>query len=563
MTFPQIHLWKLLATILAILAPVWGSVGPFGLPLTPIGTTPTSPATTPALTPAATPVAPAPPTTPPATASTKPTAPPTNPTGQARVIVSFLATDQASRLQVLSEAAASAGLTNPRIVRELATGALLVHAQGETTAYLAALRAHSGVVGASPNSTITRAATANDQYFSNQWALQPTGSGVGFSTVWDRTVGAGARVAVIDSGKTNHPDLASAWLGGHDFVSDASAAGDGNGRDGDATDNGDFCTDPNEPSSWHGTHVAGIIAATRNNSIGIAGAAPNAKVVPVRVLARCGGEMADLIDAIVWSAGGKVPGMAPNPYPARVINMSLSAQDELCSRDLQMALSMARRLGAVSVVAAGNYSHDSRQDAPGNCSGVLTVAASTNSRTRSSFSNFGPGVNLAAPGGEGGSGTGIISTWLNNPGAHSNSGYGYGWMAGTSMAAPYVAATAALMLSLKPNLTVVQIEQILTGTARSSSGCPQCGSGILDAAAAIAAVPTLTSATLAGRQVSLRGSGFTQVNAVWVANQTLTFTRQGDGTITATIPASVPAGRHAVWVQTGNVNSGSVVITLA
>nr|WP_242681268.1 S8 family serine peptidase [Tessaracoccus sp. SD287] len=568
MNFPLIHNWLVLPSVLAILAPVWGSV-PIGLPPSPVPPVvaatpsvtagPTQPASppvparpNPATSPAASPVP-----QPSSAASTAGT--PTASAPRAAVIVRFTSHDAAVRLQVLGEAAAVAGVTDPRVVRELATGALLVHATGGTQAYLAALRAQPGVVAASPNSTVTRAATATDPYFSSQWALQPSGGGAGFTSVWDRTRGTGARVAVIDTGKTNHPDLTGQWLGGYDFVSDPTAGGDGNGRDGDASDTGDYC-DP-DLSSWHGTHVAGIIAARRNNGRGIAGAAPDAKVVPVRVLARCGGEMADLIDAIVWSAGGKVPGMAANPYPVRVINMSLSSR-ESCSRELQTALSMARRLGAVSVVAAGNdYGQPASEYAPGNCSGVVTVAASTAARTLASYSNSGAGVNLAAPGGDGTAGTAILSTLLTDSATNAG-GYSYGWMAGTSMAAPHVAATAALLLSLKPTLTVRQVEQILTSTAVSSSGCAGCGAGILDAAAAIAQVPVLDAASVSGRQLTVTGSGFSRATRVGVGTHTLTFTRSGDGTITATIPSGVAVGTHAVTVFTDDISSASRLVTV-
>lgn len=580
MNFPLIHNWLVLPSVLAILAPVWGSV-PIGLPPSPVPPVvaatpsvtagPTQPASPPvparpnaATSPAASPVP-----RPSSAAST--TGTPTASAPWAAVIVRFTSHDAAVRLQVLSEAAAVAGVTDPRVVRELATGALLVHATGGTQAYLAALRAHPGVVAASPNSTVTRAATATDPYFSSQWALQPSGGGAGFTTVWDRTRGTGARVAVIDTGKTNHPDLTGQWLGGYDFVSDPTAARDGNGRDGDPTDMGtyQFTGDcPGDPgphaSDWHGTHVAGIIAARRNNGRGIAGAAPDVKVVPVRVLARCGGEMADLIDAIVWSAGGKVPGMTANPYPARVINMSLSAPGS-CSLELQRALSMARRLGAVSVVAAGNdYGQPAAEYAPGNCSGVVTVAASTASRTLAKYSNSGTGVNLAAPGGgedDDGRGPEILSTVLTDSATNAG-GYSYGWMAGTSMAAPHVAATAALLLSLKPTLTVRQVEQILTSTAVSSSGCAGCGAGILDAAAAIAQVPVLDAASVSGRQLTVTGSGFSRATRVGVGTHTLTFTRSGDGTITATIPAGVAVGTHAVTVFTDDISSASRLITV-
>ena len=146
---------------------------------------------------------------------------------------------------------------------------------------------------------------------------------------WDVATGTGVTVAVIDTGITAHPDLDANVLPGYDFVSDATAARDGNGRDANAQDQGDWyaageCGQPTAGNtSWHGTHVAGTVAAVTGNATGVAGVAPNAKVVPVRVLAKCGGSLSDIADAIVWASGGTVAGIPANANPAKVINMSL------------------------------------------------------------------------------------------------------------------------------------------------------------------------------------------------------------------------------------------------
>src|SRR5690606_7514122 len=119
-------------------------------------------------------------------------------------------------------------------------------------------------------------------------------------------------------------------------------------------------------SSWHGTHVAGTIAAVTNNGIGVAGVAYNAKVVPVRVLGKCGGLTSDIADAIVWASGGSVTGVPSNPYPADVINMSLGGGGS-CSSTTQAAINTARSNGTVVVVAAGNENTNASNSNPANC----------------------------------------------------------------------------------------------------------------------------------------------------------------------------------------------------
>lgn len=565
MNLPWMYNWKMVAaTLLVQVLIAMGWLSPLGRPGTPL-LTPKPPATStgaPAATPSPAPASSAPVS--PAPTSTAPSTTPAPGKVSGEVIVRLDSTDESTRQRVLGEAAAAAGVGAPTIVRELATGALLVRVTGDEDAYLAALDKQAGVSSASANSRITRAATANDPYFqSYQWNLRSSGGGASVDTAWDRSLGAGARVAVLDTGKTNHPDLAGAWLGGYDFVTTGPATvnqvttGDGNERDADATDPGDYCGA--DGSSWHGTHVAGIIAARRNNAAGIAGVAPRSQVVPVRVLGRCGGNLADLIDAIVWAAGGRVPNTPTNPHPARVLNMSLSS-NERCMLDLQIAVGMARRLGALPVVAAGNYHGQAADYLPGNCAGVVTVAASTFDRGIAGYSNSGGPVALAAPGGDD---TAAILSSSVDAGTTNTGAYFYTFQTGTSMASPHVAGAAALLLALKPNLTVDQLQRLLVTSAVPSDTCAGCGAGILDAAAAVARVPVLTSSSVSGREVTLTGSGFTRVTDVRIADQSLPWTLVNDTTIVATIPRTVPSGRQALWVAIDDIRSASVVETLA
>ena len=329
----------------------------------------------------------------------------------------------------------------------------------------------------------------NDALFAQQWSLSDTTGGIRAPAAWDRATGAGIVVAVIDTGYRPHVDLASKLLPGFDFITDLKIAADGNGRDTDAMDPGDavsagFCAagSPARNSSWHGTHVAGIIAAAAGNGIGVAGVAYGAKLLPLRVLGRCGGYTSDIADAMAWAVGATVDGVPLNPNPAQVLNLSLGGSGP-CGQTTQNAINTARAKGAVVVVAAGNDNGDAANSSPANCSGVIVVAATGKSGGKASYSNTGASVTLAAPGGD--SGAGILST-LNTgssvPGADSYAAY-----MGTSMAAPVVAGVAALMLSVNRKLTPDQVASLLKASARAfPAPCSKCGAGIVDANAAVA-----------------------------------------------------------------------------
>src|SRR6185436_8536796 len=280
-------------------------------------------------------------------------------------------------------------------------------------------------------------------------------------------------------------------LQGYDFISDTFVSNDGNGRDTDASDPGDWINPgecgPGDPaafeaSSWHGTHVSGTIAARTNNSLGVAGVAFNARVIPARVLGKCGGFTSDIADAIVWTSGGVVSGVTTLTNPAKVLSISLGGSGS-CGTTTQNAINSARSRGASVIVAAGNSNANSANFTPANCSGVVTVAAVGRNGGKASYSNFGATVEVAAPGGSGGANS-VLST-LNagttTPGADS-----YALYNGTSMATPHVSGVVALMLSVKPTLTPDQVTSILQSTARAfPATCSQCGSGIVNASAAV------------------------------------------------------------------------------
>jgi len=347
---------------------------------------------------------------------------------------------------------------------------------------------------AEPDRMMRKVMTPNDTRYNEQWHYFESTAGINAPAAWDKATGSGVVTAVIDTGYRPHADLAANILPGYDFISDTFVANDGNGRDSDASDPGDWLNasdcgpgDPSsfESSSWHGTHVAGTIAAVTNNSSGVAGVAFNAKVVPARVLGKCGGYTSDIADAIVWTSGGSVSGVPANANPAKVLNISLGGSGS-CDTTTQNAINSARSRGASVIVAAGNSNANASGFSPANCSGVVTVASVNRTGGRSYFSNFGATVEVAAPGGDVrvSSSNGILST-LNagttTPGADS-----YAFYQGTSMATPHVVGVVALMLQAKPTLTPTEVTSILQSTARPfPATCSQCGSGIVNANAAV------------------------------------------------------------------------------
>ncbi len=389
-------------------------------------------------------------------------------------------------------------------VRTLATGAQLVEVRGDKQRFssyaqsarevMVSFARNSEVAYVEPDRIMRPTLTPNDNYFANQWDLtNPTG-GIGMPSAWDMATGAGVKVAVLDTGITTHSDLSGQIVGGYDFISSSATARDGNGRDSNPADEGDWnaaneCGSgvPKSDSSWHGTHVTGTIVAKTNNAAGIAGIAYGAKVVPVRVLGKCGGSVSDIVDAIVWSSGGSVSGVPANANPAKVLNLSLGGGGACGS--FQAAINTARANGATFVVAAGNENQNVSNSSPANCSGVVSVASTTKTGARSSFSNYGSTIVISAPGGDGSGGAGDILSTL-NAGATTPAGETYAYYAGTSMATPHVAALVALIYQLKPSVTPDQVKTYLTQNARPLPGACSggCGAGIIDAPATLQAV---------------------------------------------------------------------------
>lgn len=326
----------------------------------------------------------------------------------------------------------------------------------------------------------------NDTLYPQQWNLHGT-KGLAAPEAWKTTQGAGVTVAVIDSGIVKHPDLDANVLPGYDFITEPSIARDGNGRDSDPTDAGNWeeagvCDSGSEASesNWHGTHVAGSIAAIMNNKRGIVGVAPSTKILPVRALGMCGGYDSDIADAMVWAAGGTVEGVPANSNPAKIINLSLGGEGT-CPATYSKAIAEVNKRGAILVVAAGNEGQDTSKVAPANCGGSIVVGATDQNGKRSDFSNYGKLVDVSAPG------SSIMSTV--DLGTTVSTGAGYTEYDGTSMAAPQVAGVIALMKSVDPSLNAERAKQILKQTSKPlTCDVNACGSGIVNAASALAAL---------------------------------------------------------------------------
>jgi len=399
-------------------------------------------------------------------------------------------------------------------------------------------RSIADVATVEPDVIATISEVPNDPRYNDQWHYGVPGTngyyGMNATSAWDSGArGAGAVVSVLDTGIVPHPDLGytaatasyntNKIAGQYDFISDAGMAGDGNGRDASARDEGDGNSATGSQSSWHGTHVAGTIAAYTNNGVGVAGVAGDARMLIARVLGRGGGYSSDIADAMRWSAQIPVVGVPLAPVRAHVISMSLgggapwNGSSYYCPTAYADVITAAKAKGTMVVVAAGNSNTNAQEFTPANCSGAVTVASTGPTGKRAYYSNYGTVVDIAAPGGDASYSSGylsagrVLSTWYTSPytipATNPELSAGYGNMQGTSMATPHVAGVAALLYGLLPGASVDTITAYMTTLANvttfptdsSANNCTiagKCGTGIIDAGkavlAALAIAPTMT-----------------------------------------------------------------------
>lgn len=381
-----------------------------------------------------------------------------------------------------------------------------------------------------PQTPQVRGGMPNDPLLSLQWHYRPRGTGegqspggAGFTSFWEANqVGSRqVRVAVIDTGlDLTHPDIAASAniAPGIDLISNPERGGDGNGVDTDAQDAGDRCGAATE-NSYHGTHVAGTIgAAATNDRVGVAGGAWDVTIVPIRVLGRCGGELADIVSGIRWAAGiapaiGADGAQIVNRNPADIINLSLTLQAP-CPASMQSAIDAAVARGVVIVAAAGNKANQASLYAPANCNNVIVVGSGDALGNLAFYSNFGPQVDIVAPGGDvfadsdgDGRPDGVLSTRATQSGCYDPVNQAtaqrcyYSFLQGTSMATPHVSAALALLAS-QTNLRGSELEAALFTRALAPHTD---GYGQIECARSRNATPVSAGATTCARP-SGRGS---------------------------------------------------------
>lgn len=482
------------------------------------------------------------------------------------------------------------------------------------------VRLHPDVAWVEPDVLVALQTAApvvpNDLQFGQQWHLQAPEANqlaaLNLPAAWARQTGALVAgiapvvVAVVDTGvRLGHPELAGRLLPGYDLIREPDIANDGGGRDDDPSDPGDWlhADDLQRPvfagcntshSSWHGTFIAGQIAAATDNAAGTAGLNWGAQVLPVRVSGKCGARLSDLLDGLRWAAGLPVDGVPTNPNPARVINLSFGG-DTACSPAYQETIDAVTAAGALVVVAAGNGSAALKR--PADCQRVMAVVSVQRDGAKAWYSSFGPGAALAAPGGSGWQGNELTEiTSLDNSGFTHPVADTIGLKQGTSFAAPQAVGVASLMLAVNPALTPAQLIERMQTAARphvvdaglllpicnaSNSGAclcstETCGAGLLDAdrsvqlaSGPVALIDTLSEVlpgaliTLdAGRSAPVPGAVITSFQWSQVGGPELTLSAVDGPVVTAQLPAIEAAYRFRLTVTDSQGAAGQSEVTV-
>ena len=438
----------------------------------------------------------------------------------------------------------------------------------ETLISIKELARRPGVLSAEPNYRVYPFASVNDEAYAFQWHYPL----INLPGAWNTTTGDPAViVAVVDTGiLAGHPDLAGQLVDGYDFISDPREAADGDGIDPDPeeTIGGD---DPGAVN-YHGSHVAGTVAAAGNNAIGVAGVAFGSRIMPLRGLGATGGTLFDVNQAVRFAAGlpndsGTVP-----PRPADIINLSLGGGG--FSPSSQALYNELRQRGIAVVAAAGNEG-STVPSYPASYANVISVSAVDVQQRITSYSNTGGSIDVAAPGGDGsvdlngdGYPDGVLSTGA------SDGVFAYTFLSGTSMAAPHVAGVLALMKSVNPTLDADDFDRLLAAGALTDDLGPAgrddgYGHGLINARRAIEAAlneagdtstdaPRLAASTTAlsfgsaGTRLgfTLRNSGGGELTDVSVS------ALQDWITVTPTMVDAAALGQYDVTVNRGGLTPG-------
>ncbi|MFA7536383.1 MAG: S8 family peptidase [Desulfuromonadales bacterium] len=456
-------------------------------------------------------------------------------------------------------------------------------AKAQTVRAVKALRSSPDVASAGLNYILKPMAVPNDPLYHFQWHYPM----IKLPEAWNITFGARAGdpvvVAVVDTGVVlAHPDLQNQLVAGYDFIRNPSISRDGDGIDANPDDPGDLSNQ--NASSWHGTHVAGTIAAGTNNDLGGAGVAGGAKIMPIRVLGKGGGTGYDILQGILFAAGLANDSKTFPLQKADIINLSLGGSN--FDQATQDAVTAARAEGVIVIAAAGN-ANTSAPSYPAAYTGVVSVSAVGITGEKSSFSNYGTTIDIAAPGGDFGSDINqdgysdeILSTVIDEPGGVKQ--FSYAFMSGTSMASPHVSGVAALMKAVAPALTPTDFDNLLAnGSLTDEIGSvgrdDLYGYGLVNAQKAVSAAQTL-----AGGSISLPLLSAVPARldfGVGDAEKTLKIVNVGGGSLTidslsedapwlSVVPAAVDGsglGGYLVRVDCSGlaegVYSASIVVT--
>ncbi|MBL4881868.1 MAG: S8 family serine peptidase [Oleispira sp.] len=432
------------------------------------------------------------------------------------------------------------------------------------------LAAQDDVLYAEPNwKRYPTLAAVEDPLYTSQWHYDS----INLESAWQALNNRGSAavtVAVLDTGVlTAHPDLASNLVAGYDFID----------NDSDANDPGDQSIG-GQHSSFHGTHVAGTIAAVEGNDSGGTGIAPGVKIMPVRVLGQDGGTSFEIIAGICFAAqlsrsDNSVCSNVPSANAADIINLSLGGPG---FSDIEQAVYEAVVAKGIIVIAAAGNESTSAPFYPAGYDQVISVSATNRNTELASYSNFGNLIDVAAPGGDLTSDQGILSSWGDD--RNGTAEFTYGYLQGTSMAAPHVAGVVALMKSEKPNLNHTEFRSLLVaGNLTQDIGDVgkdnKFGYGFIDAHKAVLAVlgrgvpKILTSDSSVFFDVSqimrfftLIGSGVDDFSELGTISVTVNDAENGSGGSWLALNKSSGLGEYIVTVARGNMDEGAYVANI-